>query len=49
MENDKLIEEIVTHAKEWKVTIIPGNLNFGLEGKRGIFHQLLPLSPNGQE
>jgi hypothetical protein len=25
MENGKLVEEIVTHAKEWKITIIPGN------------------------
>ena len=27
-----------------KVTIIPGNLNSGLEGERGIFHRNMILS-----
>jgi hypothetical protein len=32
-----------------KVAIIPGNRYFRLEGKRGIFHQLLPLEAEGRE
>ena len=39
----------VTPANSSKVNIFPGNLNFGPEGKKGIFQQLLPLEAEGRE
>ena len=47
--NRSIQSKNLRHNNYLAVTIIPGNMNSGLEEKRGIFLQLLLLAALGQE